>query len=235
MSQSNESAKVEYDIKYTPKLVLAIVVPYVFDKLKEQAKAILPISLFLLVFQFIVFRLLNLEHPVGIAVGMSSVVIGLMFFIEGLRVGVMPLGENIGATMPAKAYIWMIFAVVFILGTTANMAEPAIGTLRILGEKIIPQNAPLLFDYLNVRTEMVLWVLSIGVGIGACHGILRLIKNWSLRFTVLPVLALAFILTIIAAFDKNASSLLGVVWDVGGITTGTVAEQQSCLCHTLLH
>ncbi|MBM3155829.1 MAG: DUF1538 domain-containing protein [Chloroflexi bacterium] len=222
MSQSNESTKVEYKMKYTPKSVLSIVGPYFIDKLKDQVKAILPITLFLLIFQFAIFRILNLEEPIGIALGMCCVVIGLMFFIEGLRVGVMPLGENIGATMPAKARIWVILVVVCVLGTAANMAEPAISTLRILGEKISPQNAPLLFDYLNVRTELMLWMVSVGVGLGACHGILRIIKGWSLKFTLLPVLALAFIMTIIAAFDKNASSLIGVVWDAGGITTGTV-------------
>ena len=92
-----------------------------------------------------------------------------------------------------------------------------------------------MLDCLNVRMEMVLWVLLIGVGPGAFNGILRIMKGWSLRWTILPALALAFILTIIAAFDKSASCLPGVVWDAGGITTGTVAEQQSCLCHTLLH
>lgn len=219
---ANETVQIAYNIKRTPKLIYSIVGPYVFEKVMEQVKAILPISLSLLVFQFLIFRILKLQHPIGIAAGMCCVVIGLMFFIEGLRVGVMPLGENIGATMPAKAYLWVIFVAAFILGTMANMAEPAIGALRILGEKISPQKTPLLFDYLNVRTEMMLWVASIGVGLGACNGILRFIKGWTLKFTIFPVLALAFILTIVAAFDKNASSLVGVAWDAGGITTGTV-------------
>lgn len=222
MNQSDKLAKVGYSIKYTLKSILSVVGPYVLGKLKEQFKAILPITLFLLIFQFAVFRIFDLDHPITIALGMCCVVIGLMLFIEGLRVGMMPLGENIGSTMPAKARIWIILIVVCILGIAANMAEPAISTLRILGEKISPQNAPLLFDYLNKRTDLILWMVSIGVGIGALHGILRIIRDWSLRSSVLPVLALAFILTIVAAFDKNASSLIGVVWDAGGITTGTV-------------
>lgn len=222
MNHADESAEVAYRVRYTPRLIYSIVVPYVCGKLMEQVRAVAPILLFLLGFQFLVFRLLNLKDPFGIAAGMCCVVAGLVFLIEGLRVGVMPLGENIGATMPAKSRAWVIMAVACVVGTAANMAEPAIGTLRILGGKVDPRNAPLLFDYLNVRTEMLLWVVSAGVGVGACHGLIRLIRGWRLKTTVLPVLALAFLLAIVAGLDENASSLLGVVWDAGGITTGTV-------------
>jgi hypothetical protein len=214
--------QVTYRVKITPRLVYSILAPYVYEKLMEQAKAIAPISLLLLVCQFVVFRILDLEQPFSIAVGMCCVVMGLMFFIEGLRVGIMPLGENIGSTMPAKAHLWMIFLAACILGATANMAEPAIGALRMLGGKISPQKAPLLFDYLNVRTEMVLWFVSVGVGLGACNGIYRFVRGWSLKVTILPGLMIAFILTLVAALDENASCLLGVAWDAGGITTGTV-------------
>ena len=144
-----------------------------------------------------------------------------MFFIDGLRIGVMPLGENIGSSLPARAHLWLIFAVACILGTTANMAEPAIAALRILA-RISPAKAPLLFDYLNVRTDTVLWVLSLGVGVGACHGIYRLVRGWTLKMTILPVLGLVFLLTALAGADEHASTLLGVAWDAGGITTGTV-------------
>ncbi len=222
MRQPQAPVEVAYKVRLTPRLVWGIVGPYVREKFMEQVKAVAPISLFLLAFQFLVFRLLNIEHPLGIAAGMCCVVIGLMFFIDGLRVGVMPLGENIGSTMPAKAHLWAILAVACVLGATANMAEPAISTLRLLGEKIPPAKAPLLFDYLNARTEMVLWFVSIGVGIGACNGIYRVVRGWSLKVTVIPGLLLATVLTVLTALDRNASSLVGVAWDVGGITTGTV-------------
>jgi len=33
---------------------------------------------------------------------MISVILGLMFFMEGLKVGLIPFGETIGTTLPAK-------------------------------------------------------------------------------------------------------------------------------------
>jgi hypothetical protein len=220
---SSGHIQVTYKPEINRKLVWSILAPYIKDKVLEQVKAIAPITLFLLGFQFLVFRLMNLANPLGLAAGMSCVVAGLVFFIDGLRIGVMPLGENIGSTLPAKARLRVILLAACILGTVANMAEPAIGSLRILGAKISPQQAPLLFDYLNVRTEMVLWVLSVGVGLGACNGILRFVRGWSLKRTLIPGLVTVFVLSLLAARDPNASTLLGVAWDAGGITTGTVA------------
>ncbi len=222
MTEKKQPIEVTYRARIDARLVYTILMPYVRERLFDQLRAIGPIILFLLGFQFFVFRLLNLDNPLGIAAGMCAVILGLMFFIDGLRIGVMPLGENIGSTMPAKARLSLIFLVACILGTTANMAEPAIATLRVLGEKISPQRSPLLFDYLNVRTEMVLWVLSIGVGIGACNGIYRFVRGWSLKWTILPPLFIVSILSLLAALDCNASCLLGMAWDTGGITTGTV-------------
>jgi len=40
--------------------------------------------------------------------------------------------------------------------------------------------------------------------------------------TIMPGLILCIVLTLIAAFDKNARDIIGVAWDAGGITTGTV-------------
>jgi len=221
--RSRGHIQVTYEAKIDRKLVYVILAPYIRDKVLDQVKAIAPITLFLLVFQFLVFRLMNLVNPLGLAVGMCCVVAGLVFFIDGLRIGVMPLGENIGSTLPAKARLRVILPAACILGTAANMAEPAVSTLRILGSKISPQQAPLLFDYLNVRTEMLLLVLSLGVGLGACNGILRFVRGWSLKRTLVPGLVTVFLLSLLAARDPHASTLLGVAWDAGGITTGTVA------------
>ena len=223
MRRSRGHIQVTYEAKIDRKLVYVILAPYIRDKVLDQVKAIAPITLFLLVFQFLVFRLMNLVNPLGLAVGMCCVVAGLVFFIDGLRIGVMPLGENIGSTLPAKARLRVILPAACILGTAANMAEPAVSTLRILGSKISPQQAPLLFDYLNVRTEMLLLVLSLGVGLGACNGILRFVRGWSLKRTLVPGLVTVFLLSLLAARDPHASTLLGVAWDAGGITTGTVA------------
>src|SRR5262245_13115823 len=178
--QAANDVHVEYDIKITPKLVWAIVAPYFSEKFMEQVKALLPVSIFLFVFQLLVLRQ-GVVAAFSITVGLLAVIMGLMFFIEGIRLGVMPLGENIGATLPAKAGMAVILGVAFLLGTIATFAEPAISTLTVLGGNVRYEKTPLLFDFLNNRTTMVLALAAAGVGMGAINGIYRFIRGWSLK------------------------------------------------------
>jgi hypothetical protein len=212
---------VEYDIKITPKLVWAIVAPYFSARFMEQFMALLPVSAFLFAFQLLVLRQ-GVGEAIGITAGLMAVVLGLMFFIEGIRLGVMPLGENIGASLPAKAGMPMILLVAFLLGTIATFAEPAVAALTVLGGGVKYEAAPMLWDFLNNRTFMILLLAAAGVGFGAINGIIRFVRNKSLKVTIFPGLAICVVLTVLAAFDKNARDLIGVAWDTGGITTGTV-------------
>src|SRR5262245_40443720 len=220
-SGAEATRRVTYDVRITPRLVLAIVGPYVAERFVEQVKALGPVSLFLFAFQIVLLRS-GILHAAGITIGLTAVVLGLMFFIEGLRLGVMPLGENIGATMPAKATLAVILSAAFLLGTIATFAEPAVATLTILGSSIPYEKAPLLFDFLSQRTTLVLVLAAAGVGIGAMQGIHRFVKGKSLKVTVMPGLIVCMALTLLAAFDTNARDIIGVAWDAGGITTGTV-------------
>jgi hypothetical protein len=212
---------VEYDIKITPKLVWAIVSPYFSARFMEQFKALLPVSAFLFAFQLLVLRQ-GVTQAAGITAGLMAVVLGLMFFIEGIRLGVMPLGENIGATLPAKAGMAVILFVAFLLGTIATFAEPAVAALTVLGGGVKYETAPMLWDFLNNRTFLILLLAAAGVGLGSINGIVRFVRNKSLKVTIFPGLAICVALTVLAAFDRNARDLIGVAWDAGGITTGTV-------------
>jgi hypothetical protein len=212
---------VEYAVKITPRLVWAIVAPYFREKFMEQLKALLPVSVFLFVFQLLVLQQ-GVVSAASITAGLLAVIMGLMFFIEGIRLGVMPLGENIGATLPAKAGMVVVMLVAFALGTIATFAEPAVAALTVLGGGVKYENAPMLWDFLNNRTFMILLLAAAGVGMGSINGILRFVRNKSLKVTILPGLAICVVLTVIAAFDGKARDLIGVAWDAGGITTGTV-------------
>ncbi|MGY9014754.1 MAG: DUF1538 family protein [Rhodospirillales bacterium] len=63
-----------------------------------------------------------------IAVGISIVIIGLAFFMEGLRLGLMPLGETLGSTLPRKKIFGIpclpaSLAFGFVLGAFATLAS----------------------------------------------------------------------------------------------------------------
>ena len=75
---------------------LKILGPYVYENFFEQLKTIWFIVAYLLLFQILVLGL-PIVHAIMIGVGIGIVAFGLMFFMEGLRLGLMPLGETIGA------------------------------------------------------------------------------------------------------------------------------------------
>ncbi|MFT7651079.1 MAG: hypothetical protein ACI9ON_001870 [Limisphaerales bacterium] len=61
---------------------------------------------------------------------------------QGLRLGLMPLGEVIGATLPKNSSMPVILIFAFLLGAGATFAEPAIAVLKAAGSGVKANGAP---------------------------------------------------------------------------------------------
>ncbi len=216
-----EAPEVTFRVKITPRLVLAILWPYVSGKFKEQIQAVMPISAFLFLFQLVVLRR-GVGDSLAIVAGLTLVMLGLMFFMEGLKLGLMPLGQMIGATLPLKARMSVILGFCFVVGVMATLAEPAIGALKGAGANIKPEDAPLLYELLNRSTPLLVASVGAGVGIATVLGVFRFVKNWSLKVLILPALALALPLTLFAALNDATREVVALAWDTGAVTTGPV-------------
>ena len=201
-SEKTDYQEVVREVAITPKLVLVILGPYFLQRVWAQVTAVLPISLFLFVFQVLVLRQ-PVSGGLAIAAGLTAVVLGLMFFMEGLKLGLMPLGESIGATMPAKATISLVLGFAFVLGVGATFAEPAISTLKAAGANVKPQDAPLLYEMLNRSSHLLVGSVGFGVGIATVLGVYRFVRQWRLRTLLLPSLFLPLTLTVIAAANEE--------------------------------
>ena len=220
--ESRTQTEITYKIPITPKLVFSILGPFVYEKVKEQLKAVLPISAFLFLFQFIVLQK-GVDDALGITLGLSIVVLGLMFFMEGLRLGLMPLGSNIGATLPQKARMWLIMAFAVILGISVTFAEPAIATLQQAGASIDAVKAPLLKQLLTESSGLLVGAVGLGVGIATAFGVYRFARNWSLKLLLIPTLSLALVLTVVLALVSDETrGIIALAWDTGAVTTGPV-------------
>ena len=104
------------------------------DKIVEQIQCVWFIVFYLIVFHMILVLGLPIVYSLMIAAGIMIVIIGLAFFMEGLRLGLMPLGETLGSTLPVKILgipcLPTSLAFGFVLVAFATFAEPAIGVLR---------------------------------------------------------------------------------------------------------
>jgi len=201
--------------------VYRLIQPYISVRLMDQIKAVVPLALYLFLFQIIILRQYLVDSWI-ITAGLISVIVGLMFFMEGLKVGLMPFGESIGTILPTRSTLPVVLTIAFLLGIGVTFAEPAIGALQTAGSIIDVHKAPYLYALLNDWAVALVLVVGIGVGIAAVVGTLRFINGWSLKplifITVFPTLALTFYLM----RDPDLHKVLGLAWDCGAITTGPV-------------
>lgn len=198
-----------------------LIKPYISSRLLEQVWAVVPLALYLVLFQVFILKQ-GIADASIISAGLAAVIIGLMLFMEGLKVGLMPFGESLGNTLPAKATLPVVLSIAFVLGIGVTFAEPAIGALKAAGQIVKVESAPYLYALLNDWAEILVLGVGIGVGAAAVLGTLRLLYGWSLKpliyASLLPVLAL----TLYLQTDSELSKTLGLAWDSGAVTTGPV-------------
>jgi len=201
--------------------IYRILQPYVSSRFIEQIRAVLPLALYLILFQILILHQ-EVSLPESIIVGLFAVITGLMLFMEGLKRGLMPFGEVIGKTLPAKAHLNTLLLVALLLGIGVTFAEPAIGALRAAGSIVVVDKAPYLYTMLNNWSTALVLAVGAGVGLAAVFGTLRLLYGWSLKpliyLTLIPLLGL----TLHVASDPDLAIILGLAWDCGAVTTGPV-------------
>ncbi|MBT4494418.1 MAG: DUF1538 domain-containing protein [Gammaproteobacteria bacterium] len=195
--------------------------PYLSVRLNEQIRAVLPLAVYLVIFQLFILRE-NIVDATIITGGLLAVIFGLMLFMEGLKVGLMPFGESLGISLPAKAGLAVVLAVAFLLGIGVTFAEPAIGALQTAGSLVDVAKAPYLYTILNDWAGILVLAVGAGVGLAAALGTIRFIYGWSLKpliyITLVPVLGL----TLFMATDAEMMKVLGLAFDCGAVTTGPV-------------
>lgn len=200
---------------------LSILYPYFHEKLLEQVKSVWFIIAYLFFFQLVILQL-PVIYSVMIASGIAVVAVGLMFFMEGLRLGLMPLGEAIGVILPNRSKLPMILLFAFLLGIGATFAEPAISVLKSAGAGIVPEQAPLLYSLLNDFSGQLVGAVGVGVGIAVALGVLRFFYNWPLKHFIIPIVLLLVGMTLWTESNDVLRPIIGLAWDSGAVTTGPV-------------
>ncbi|MBM3564920.1 MAG: DUF1538 domain-containing protein [Alphaproteobacteria bacterium] len=198
-----------------------LLAPYFGLRAREQFWNVMPIVLALALFQVFLLRTL-LEDATLILVGVLVIIAGLVFFMDGIKLGLMPLAENIGFGLPSKASTATVVAVAFILGVLATLAEPAIGALQSAGELISRDEAPLLHYLLNGIPFVLMGTVALGVGAAVVLGNVRFLYGIRLNTLVILIVTPSMALTAYLAGDPLLEPVLGLAWDCGAITTGPV-------------
>ena len=200
---------------------MALLMPYSGVRVLEQMKAVIPLALYLLLFQLIILRQ-PVEAAMLLVGGLTAVIVGLALFMEGLNVGLMPFGTLIGDKLPRKASMPVMLAIIAILGVGVTFAEPAIGALQAFGASVDVTRAPYLYEILNNWTLPLVLLVGAGVGLAAVLGTLRFVYGWSLKPMIYIAVGLTLSLTLVVYANNDLRAILGLAWDCGAVTTGPV-------------
>lgn len=195
--------------------------PYITSRMMEQMKAVVPLAVYLMLFQLLILRQSVNDSSIIVA-GLFAVIIGLMFFMEGLKLGLMPFGTSLGTTLPARSPLPVVLIIAFILGIGVTFAEPAIGALKAAGQLVKVEAAPYLYTLLNQWAEQLVLVVGVGVGAAAVLGTVRLLYGWSLKPFIYATLVPVLLLTFFIQQNDELSKMIGLAWDCGAVTTGPV-------------
>jgi hypothetical protein len=208
-------------LRLRPVETYRVVEPYVSVRFREQVRAVIPLALYLVLFQILILRQ-DIDNFGTISAGLLCVMVGLMLFMEGLKVGLMPFGELIGTTLPRKSPLPLVLLIVLLLGIGVTFAEPAIGALKAAGQSVTVERAPYLYALLNGWSEVLVLLVGVGVGLAAVFGTLRFLYGWSLKPLIYVTLTPTIGLTLYVASKPELAEILGLAWDCGAVTTGPV-------------
>ena len=102
------------------------------QSLKALARALvgsmrdlLPVVVVVVFFQLAVLQQ-PLPNVVQLLTGLLMVVLGLTFFINGLEIGLFPIGESLAHALARKGSLFWLIAFAFALGFGTTVAEPAL-------------------------------------------------------------------------------------------------------------
>ena len=208
-------------VKLTAGEALRLVKPYISVRFMDQLKAVMPLALYLALFQLLILNQV-VENSWLITGGLFAVIVGLLFFMEGLALGLMPLGQLIGNGLPRRSPLPVVLFITMLLGIGVTFAEPAIGALQAAGSNVSVERAPYLYAILNEWAGTLVLVVGASVGLAAVLGTLRFLYGWSLKPMIYMALAPVLALTIYASGDPDLTATLGLAWDAGAVTTGPV-------------
>lgn len=203
------------------RVLIALIWRHIRGRLFEQARIVLPLGIYLGVFQYFLLQQ-PLDELVPITLGLMAVVLGLTLFLDGLRSSITPLGEKAGRLLPARLKLFPVLLIALLLGVGVTLAEPAIAALQAAGSLVDQEQAPYLVLLLTDWSHWLVLAIGSGVGLATVLGSLRLIYGWRLKPVLFSALLPTLLLTLVAIAIPDMRQVIGLAWDSGAVTTGPV-------------
>jgi uncharacterized membrane protein (DUF2068 family) len=203
----------------TVPISLYLLMPSVFLKtLIVRFYDLLPIILVIGFFQFAVLQK-PIPNLIEITMGLFFVLIGLTLFVQGLEMGLFPLGESLAFAFAKKGSLTWLLMFAFALGFGTTVAEPALIAVAQEAAKVAAEGH-VIEDTKQARTDYAVGLrltVALSVGFAIVIGVLRIIRGWPVQYLIIGGYLGVMIMTLFAPPE-----IIGIAYDSGGVTTSTI-------------
>lgn len=175
--------------------------------LEHSFRNLLPIIVVVTVFQFIVIRQVPADW-LPMTIGLGVVVIGVALFLQGLELGIFPIGTNLSNEFARKGSLPLLMVFGFCLGFSATIAEPAL--IAVAGQAEIISEG-------RIGDFTLRMLVASSVGLVVALGVLRILLGHALHWYVI----IGYLVVVTVTFFAP-EEIVGLAYDSGGVTTNIV-------------
>jgi hypothetical protein len=169
------------------------------------------------------FQLAVLGQPIpnlaDLLIGTLMVVIGLTLFVQGLKLGLFPIGEAMAWDFARKGSLIWLLAFAFALGFGTTVAEPAL--IAVADEAAaVAADGELIDDTETARDDYangLRYTVAVSVGLALVIGVVRILRGWPIQYLIIGGYIGVVVMTAFAPRE-----IIGIAYDSGGVTTSTI-------------
>jgi uncharacterized membrane protein (DUF2068 family) len=190
----------------------------VAEPLIESAMALLPIILVVAFFQLAVLRQ-PIPNLGGILWGAVLVLLGLTLFLRGLQMALFPIGEEMAHNFVRKGSLWWLLTFAFALGFGTAVAEPALIAVAQKAAEVAASSGVIESTTQSMDTYAAGLRLTVALAVGTALvlGAFRILKGWPVQHLIIAGYLGVVVMTLFAPHE-----IIGIAYDLGGVTTSTV-------------
>lgn len=177
------------------------------ETFREVIQAIFPLTL-AVVLLLLVFVGIGLDDLISFLMATVLTVIGMTFFLTGVKMSMLPIGEAIGADLPKHNSLAFIAVVAFLLSFFVAIAEPNVNVLINMIDSALQG---------SINNNLLIISIAFGVGLLMAISILRIVFGTPIKYLFAASYSIILILSLFIPADY-----LAITFDAGSVTTGAM-------------
>ncbi len=190
----------------------------IFGSLYQSLRDLYPIILVIAFFQIVVLQQ-PIPHLLQILSGTLLVVLGLTLFVQGLQMGLFPIGESMAYAFARKGSLFWLLVFSFALGFGTTIAEPAL--IAVADEAAdVAAAAGMVADTSEAKAyyaDGLRFTVAFAVGFALIIGVLRILRGWPIQYLIV-----GGYIGIVVMTGFAPEEIIGIAYDSGGVTTSTM-------------